>query len=295
MADVDIGIIYDSVGLDEDVELQLDRSIEINESVGLDEDIKLSLVNNISVYDSIAVIDVETFLTTSFFGTPVPLKVPAVLCIAHFRENITVDSKVPIVSGVGFFGTAVIGKAPTPSAVITMRGAYAGYISVAGIAPTPEGIGRFGGTVKGKVPTASCEAVLANRGMSVSGYAPIATAELELYNNGISVNGYAPFPTVQAALTADGYITITGKAPVVIGNIIVSEAGLIVITGIAPVVKVEYGGIQTGGNTITVTGTAPVVTTYQPTGDTDPGSITISEHERFDDITLQYRRWENAV
>lgn len=229
------------------------------------------------------------------FRTDPPPKLPVVSCEAAFRESFSIISTVPVVSGVGGFGTVVEGNVPTPTAAITLSGLYAGYITVAAIVPTSDGRGVFGSTVKGKVPTVSCVATLANQGISVSGYAPVAIAELEIFNNGISVTGYAPFPSVQAALTADGYITVTGKAPVVIGNMTVSEAGLIIITGIVPVAKVEYGNIQTGGNTISVSGTAPVVTMFHPTGEEDPGGISIFEDDRFDDITLQYRRWSNAV
>jgi len=279
MADVNANV-YDEVSVAESVDLDIGE-------------------HSIDIFDSVTVSEVESVDTITFFGTdPRPEfypKLPTASCEAAFRESISIEGEVPTVSGVGYFGTIVEGKAPTPSAEITLQGLYAGYISVTGKAPTPDVTAFFGGKVAGKVPTASCAATLVDNAIRVSGYAPVPSAEIEISNYFISVTGYSPFPSMTAELTPDGYITVEGKVPTVYGAITLSKSITITVTGTAPVVKAEYNDIQIGSRFISVTGNCPVISISKPTGEEDPGGISISEEDRFDDVTLQYSRWPDAI
>ncbi len=269
-------------------------SIAVSESIAF----KFSLLN-ISVVDSITVTESNTVQQITFLGTdPRPShipKLPTAKGSATFSESFVVTGNIPTVSCVGYFGSVVESNAPTPSAEIALQGLFAGYISVSSKVPVTEGEGRFGSKTTGKVATVSCNAVLSGNTITVSGYAPVVTAEIEIPNYFISVIGNSPFPLIEAELTTAAYITISGTAPPVYGNAVITKAGLIDITGISPVAKAEYNAIQVGSSSIVITGTAPVVATYQPTGEEDPGGITLSKGDRFSDITLQYSRWPDAV
>ena len=291
--------IYDEISISEDIGLLLDSNISIYDSTVVSETVITNLTHNISVYDNITVIENISLINITFFGTDTRLshypKLPTVSCEATFRESIQVEGEVPTVECVGYFGSSVIGKVPVPSSVVIIQGLYAGYISVAGNLPITVSAGFFGGVVEDKVPTVSCTAILANRDIAVSGYAPVISAEIVIPNNFITISEYTPFPSVQAELTVDGYITVTGIVPVAIGSILISEAVVIAINGIAPVTRTEYDSMTVGSSSIDILGIAPVVSMYYPTGEEDPGGITIMEEERFADITLQYKRWPDAV
>lgn len=277
----------------------VDVNVNVYDSISITEAAEVLLDCNITVYDSVVVSESSDLLATYFFGTdPRPAyypKLPVASCEALFRETFSIDSTAPTVECTAYFGSIVTGIAPTPSAEITLEGLFAGYISVNGKVATVSGEGIFGSAVSGKAPTVSCTALISNRVISVSGYAPGVTAEIVIPNYFISVEGYSPFPIVEATLTIENTITVDGKAPTAYGTVVASEVMLITVEGIPPVAKTTYEGILVSGSFITVDGYAPVVTMNQPTGVEDPGGISITEEDRFADLTLQYSRWPDAI
>jgi hypothetical protein len=274
-------------------------SITVVDNITSTEFTDLNLNCGIIVSDSIVITDSVSIINVTYFGTDLRPehypKLPTVSCEAAFRETISIGGIAPTVYGTGYFGSAVESKVPTPSAEITLKGLFDGYIAVASKLPTVEGLGIFGSIMVGKAPTVSCNAVLSNKDIIVSGYAPTVSAEIEIPNNFITILSHAPFPSLKATLTIDGYITVAGTVPTTYGAVVISEAITIVVIGTAPVVKAEYNSIQVGSSSMLISGTAPVVAIYQPTGEEDPGGISLSEEDRFADITLQYDRWTDAV
>lgn len=220
-----------------------DIDTSIYEESSLTEEATVAVDFNPSRYETVAIAESATVVTETFIRLDSrathALKSPVAIGESSFGEFMSVDEKVPFVSGEGAFGGFAEGEAPVAFGEAVFI--HEEFLSLIKPAPLAVGEGRFGAHLFEVAPVPYSEASLYQSSLSVDALTCGARLEATFLEIGyILLSGFSSGSFLEAAFQDDRSLSLAALAPGWYGSGSLMETPIILVTSaIAPTAFLE--------------------------------------------------------